>query len=107
MNKYNDEKIAKEIKEGLDFIDQKIPVNTPDMARFRKMVADGEYNKQKKAKKETIIFVLTAVMALVIETYTFNQSILFFFIIQGFAFTSFLIWVLNWFIRGHKKVKSI
>lgn len=107
MSKNEDEKIINDIKEGLDFIEAKISVNTPDIARFRRMVTQVEDKKQKKSKREIIIFVLIAAITLSVETFAFNQSILFFIIIQAIAFTSFIIGILNWVIRGNRKVKAI
>lgn len=107
MNMNNDENIVNDIKEGLDFIEQKITVDIPSLDHFRKMIIEVEKKKQKKAKREAAVFILTAVIALGIETYAFNKSILFFFILQGLAFSSFIIVLLNWLIRGYRKVRAI
>jgi hypothetical protein len=107
MNEYNDEKIVKDIKEGIDDFEQKINVATPDIAIFREMISQVENNNAKKAKKEAVLFVLIAAITLCVETYAFNQSVLFFIVIQGFACTTFVFGLLKWLISSNRKVKSI
>jgi hypothetical protein len=106
MNKNEDEKIINEIKQGLAFIDTESTVTTPDIARFRRMIAQVEDKKQKKTKRETIIFVLVAAITISVETYASNQSILFFIAINCFAFSASIIGLVNWLIRGKGKGKG-
>ena len=107
MKDYNEEQIAKNMKDGLDDLDQKILVNTPDIARFREMISQVEFAKAKNAKKDVITFIFVAVILLFIETYGFHQSILFFIIIQSFAGTSCMIGLLYYLLKRIKKVKPI
>jgi high-affinity K+ transport system ATPase subunit B len=104
---YNEEKIIGKIKEGLSSIDQLVPVNTPDISRFREMVTFVENRKRQKAKKEVIIFVVLAFIIITFEVYACNQSIIFFVALQSFAFTAVIAVLLNWLKNRRKKVKTI
>ncbi|MCX8131914.1 MAG: YxlC family protein [Clostridia bacterium] len=87
-NDNKDDAILQKMRESLDSIDKKLEVKTPDMAYFRKMVADGAEKKQKHKRKETLVFVAAAVSILTLEIYTFNLSMIFFAIVQGVALLS-------------------
>ena len=104
---YNEEKIIGKIKEGLSSLDQSVPVNTPDISKFREMVTLAENRKREKAKKEVIIFVVLASIIVTLEVYAFNQSIIFFAALQSFAFTAVIVVLLNWLKNRRKKVKTI
>lgn len=105
MNKF-DEKIIKEIKASLDYTESTIEVKIPDMSEFRNLVSQVDCKKQKKDRRDAIIFVIVATVALSIETLAFNQSITFFIAVQVMAFTSFIIGTLSWYLRTFRKVKT-
>ena len=104
---YNEDKIIGKIKEGLSSLDQSVPVNTPDISKFREMVTLAENRKREKAKKEVIIFVVLASIIITLEVYAFNQSIIFFAVLQSFAFCTVLVVLHNWLKNRRKKVKTI
>jgi hypothetical protein len=87
VNDKRDEIIINNIKKSLDLIDS-MEVNTPDMGFFRNMVAQAEEKKKAKSKRETIIFIISAIIILSLETYAFNQSQMIFLLVQVGAFLS-------------------
>ena len=107
MNEHNEEKIIEQMKESLDFLDRAVSVSLPDINHFRNMVAQRENKKQEKAKKEAIVFAAVAVGILAVEMVAFNQSILYFLIIQSFAMVAFVVGGLSRFMFLRRKVKTI
>jgi len=105
MNKF-DEKIVSEIKASLNLTESMVDAKVPDMSVFRDLILQADCKKQSKNRRDTIIFVLIAAVALSIETFAFNQSIVFFIALQGMAFTSFLICILSMYLRTRRKVKA-
>ena len=104
---YDEEKITGKIREGLDSIDQSVPVNTPDISKFREMIAVVESRKLAKERKEAVLFVVLASVIITIEVYAFNQSINFFAALQSFAFITVIAVLVNWFKSKRKKVTTI
>lgn len=106
MNENSDERIVNQIINTMNNIDKEVEVKIPDISVFRNMVAQVEAKKQKKDKRDTIIFAIVAFAALTIETFAFNQSIIFFIAVQGLACSAFIIALLSWLIKARRKVKA-
>lgn len=99
-----DEKIIAEIKESLDYLDKKVDVRIPDLSHFSRMVSQVEEKKQKRLRKEQLIFMLTTLIILSIETYSFNKSITSFIVIQ---IISLLLVPVGIFLWKRKKTRQV
>ena len=81
----NEEKTAEKIKESLDFLDSSVKVERPDLMKFVELVNRTEEKKESGKNRQFIIFVLTAVFIITIETYSFYRSFAFFAAVQAAA----------------------
>lgn len=81
VDENKDEILIKNMRQSLDSLEN-MPVKTPDMGYFRKLVAEAEGKKKEKRKKETLVFILSAIAVLSLETYAFNQSTAYFVALQ-------------------------
>lgn len=103
-----DEVISEKIKGGIDFIDQNVKIDIPDISHFRLMVASVEEKKRQRLNKETFIFMLSAITILSFEILAFSNSFVSFIIIQSMAVTLLpLAGIIGAVRRKHKKVNLI
>lgn len=100
----NDEKLIAGIKESLDFLDDSIEVNTPDLNQFIKLVAEVEEEKQTGKNMQFIIFIITAAFVICMETYSFYRSFVFFVIVQAAAILCILPALMARILKKRKQV---
>ena len=81
----NEEKTVEKIKESLDFLDNSVKIDRPDLMKFVDLVNRTEENKEGGINRQFIIFVLTAVFIITVETYSFYRSFAFFAAVQAAA----------------------
>ena len=100
----NDEGTIKKIKESLDFLDSSVEVKKPDVMQLLKLVNEVEEKKNSTKNKQFIIFIITAVFAICLETYSFNKSAGFFVVVQIIAFISVVPAIILWIRKRNRQV---
>ena len=79
--------VIEKISGGINFVDNNVKINKPDINHFRQLVFIVEEKKVQKLKKETFIFSLFALVILSAEMFAFSNSFLSFIVVQVLAIT--------------------
>jgi hypothetical protein len=78
----DEEKIIKEMNEGLNYLDSSVEMKKPDVMQLFDLVNTVEEKKATRQNKQFITFLIIAVAAICLETFLFNRSFTFFIVIQ-------------------------
>jgi hypothetical protein len=100
----DDEKVIGMIKESLDFLDSSVEVKIPDLTQFRQLVSKVEERKTAGKNLQFIIFIVTAVIIICLETYSFSRSTVIFTIVQAIAIASIIPFIITLLIKKRRQV---
>jgi len=81
----DDEKTIQKIKKSLDYLDTSVEVKKPELMQLFSLVNAVEEKKKSSNNTQFITFIIIAIAAICLETYSFHKSIVFFTVIQAIA----------------------
>lgn len=81
---------VKQIEEGLDSLEENVPVYTPDLQFFEHLVMEQKQTMKKKLMRDLAIFTVVALLIVSSVLFMLYQLPVVFFILQGFV-TVFII----------------
>jgi hypothetical protein len=79
----DDEKTIQKIKESLDYLDSSIEVKKPELMQLFSLVNEVEEKKKSSSNTQFITFIIVAIAAVFLETYSYHRSIVFFVVLQA------------------------
>lgn len=100
----NEEKTIKKIKGSLDFLDSSVKVEKPDLMKYVDLVNRIKEKKESGKNHQFIIFILTAVIIITVEIYSFYRSLVFFAAVQVAALLCVLPVVI---LRARRKNRQV
>jgi len=100
----NEEKTIKKIRESLDFLDSSVKVEKPDLMKYVDLVNRIEEKKESGKNHQFIIFILTAVIIITVEIYSFYRSFAVFAAVQAVALLCVLPVVI---LRARRKNRQV
>jgi len=106
MIENNDEKTISEIKEGLNFLDMKFEVKTPDINHFRELVSRVEEKKKVESRKEFFVFIIVALTILGTISFAYYKYSVLFLIVQMLSVLFIPVGIFSWFKRQRKQVSE-
>lgn len=81
----DDEKTIQKIQESLDYLDTSVEVKKPELMQLFTLVNTVEEKKKSSNKTQFITFIIVAIAAIGLETYSFHRSMVFFAVLQAIA----------------------
>ncbi len=79
----DDEKTLQKIKESLDYLDTSVEVKKPELMQLFSLVTAVEEKKKSANNTQFITFIIIAIAAIGLETYSYHRSLVFFLVIQA------------------------
>lgn len=99
-----DEDNINKIKESLNFLDTNVAVEKPDLMQLLQLVNEVEEKKKSSRNRQFIVFIITAVLVINLELYTFYRSITFFAVLQAVTLVFAVPSVILWTIKRNRQV---
>ncbi|NLL06631.1 MAG: YxlC family protein [Clostridiaceae bacterium] len=96
----DNEKVIHEMKDAIDFVDNNLQVNKPNIEIFELLVSQVEERKRICRNIELLLFLLVAITILSISAGTLILNTMLFILIQAVTFVTIPIIIFIWF-RDH------
>lgn len=100
----NDEEAINKIRESLGFLDANVKVKKPELMQLFHLVNNVEERKKSSRNWQFIVFIITAVLIINLELYTFYRSITFFAVLQAVTIIFVVPFVILWAIKRNRQV---
>ena len=107
MDEHNNEKLLKDIKDSLDYLDKKTQVKLPDLTQIRGMVARVEEKKSKVRRRDSMIYSVAALLLLGLEISFFRLSAMLFFLITGASAIVLPVVAIIWYFYKRRRVGEV